>query len=205
MPWVSEPERLSVLRAWGLTEPVLRLARHDLPHPAFWYRCQPAFKPYRGAPPPCGPPAVPLWECGGTITAARMEVETRAFVQHDAEEGTARFVAASEQGLLAHLFVALYEDEADDLEGAAKSVGFAHLPRLLTEWSRPPVRSSNHARRLADLIATIDISQDVQNEPNLARWGRPTPSTRASARPDSAPAPRALFREERGRSASGRR
>src|SRR5438045_9725621 len=91
---------------------------------------------------PAGNPLVPMWEDrGGGVTAVRLGETGLEFVEFSIEAPEEyRIVARTEQGLLAHLFITLYE-AADEpgkeaaLPEHAASVGFEHYADLVSASS----------------------------------------------------------------------
>lgn len=127
----------AVLRELGLTEGLLNhLEADDLDHP-FGYRCQPAY--YWRSSPIAGRGIVALWECGTVISYFNQN--NRRFEQCSLENiGEVWCSYSSLQGLLAELFIDVYEDEVeiDILIEYAKLFGFLGIERLLIEVQTPP-------------------------------------------------------------------
>jgi hypothetical protein len=137
MPVVPETTRLNELRRLGLSEPVVRLAAGDHPHPAFRFACQGPWAAYHAAAVPDGPPLAPLWQCSGGVTGVWVQDGRPEFIEVNIETDSDEYevLAHTEQGLLARLFFDLVEYEAndrgdDDLPGAAAAVGFRYLDEV---------------------------------------------------------------------------
>ncbi|MDQ1812126.1 hypothetical protein RBA41_02305 [Massilia sp. CCM 9210] len=127
----------AVLRELSLTEGLLnQLEADDLDHP-FGYRCQPAY--YWRSSPIAGRGIVALWECGTVISYFNQN--NRRFEQCSLENIDEVWCSYSSlQGLLAELFIDVYEDEVeiDILIEYAKLFGFLSIERLLIEAQTPP-------------------------------------------------------------------
>jgi hypothetical protein len=142
MPVVSQRERLEALRRLGISEAVIELAAGKNRRAAFEYECSEPYMIYGCMVVPAGDPLVPLWEdrCGG-VTAVRPGQIGLEFVEFSVEAPEDyRIVAKSEQGLLAHLFLILYEgSDAPPKEAAlpqdAASVGFQYYADLVSAYS----------------------------------------------------------------------
>jgi hypothetical protein len=162
MAVVPENERLDTLRRLGMSDPLVRLAAGEPVHPAFGFRCQaPPWYSYRGAGCPAGPPLAPLWDCGDTVTAVWERAGRPEFIEFSIEADEEFWVlAASEQGLWAALFVAMFEDEdgaVEPLRGAAESVGFRFLDRVVAGHQEADLSTfDTHAAWLRALVAGID-------------------------------------------------
>jgi hypothetical protein len=127
MPVVPEGQRLDNLRRLGLSEALIRQSGGDHVHPLLEFRCPgPPLYSYRGARSPEGPPLVPLWDCGDSVTGVwvRDGLEFIEFSIEAPEEHTV--LARTEQGLWATVFVHLYEDRNGlDSRRSAKPPGLS--------------------------------------------------------------------------------
>jgi len=141
MPVVSRRQRLEALRRLGISQAVIELAAGRNRRAAFDYHCQPPYMIYGCIVVPAGDPLVPLWEDrGGGVTAVRPGETGLEFVEFSVETPeNYRIVARTEQGLLAQLFVTVYEAAHDPPKVAAlpqdaASVGFQYLAELVSAY-----------------------------------------------------------------------
>jgi hypothetical protein len=122
----------AALRKLGLSEfMIAHLEKDDLDAP-LGYRCQPPC--YWETSPLAKRGIIPLWECGMVIWY--FNPETKMFENCSLENiGDVWHRYASLQSVLAELFLELYEDEAEieEVRGLARSAGFHHIDRMLTE------------------------------------------------------------------------
>ena len=149
--------RLEQLSQWIHSKPILSLASGHLPHKAFWYRCAKVYKLAAMGDQVPGPPLVDLWECGDSITACRMNQGVLEFVEFNVEHPEdIEVIATSEQGLLAHVFIELSEDEDDDqlLRDAAASVGYRWLEETLRFQSQNG-GDPEYRRKLREFVLSI--------------------------------------------------
>jgi hypothetical protein len=120
------------LRNFGFAEGLIaHLENHDLDAP-LGFRCQPALAWRRT--PMDERDIVRLWESGMVLTY--FDRDSGTFAQCSLENPTdvwARYGAV--QGVLAELFIDLYEDglEIEQLQETADEAGFLHLDRLMRE------------------------------------------------------------------------
>src|SRR5438034_666015 len=127
MPVVPEGDRLDALRRLGLSDPLVRVSAGERVHPLFWFRCQgPPWHSYHGAGCPDGPPLVPLWDCGDTVTGVWERGGRLEFIRFDVDDPEGYdTLASTEQGLWAMVLADLHEDgcEAapDDFRMAARA------------------------------------------------------------------------------------
>jgi hypothetical protein len=141
MPIVSRRERLEVLRRLGISDAVIDLAAGKNRRAIFDYYCTPPYMIYECVVVPAGNPLVPLWEDrGGGATAVRPGETGLEFIEFSVEAPEEyRIVARTEQGLLAHLFITLYEAcDSPAKEAAlpedATSVGFQYCSELVSAY-----------------------------------------------------------------------
>lgn len=139
MPVVPDERRIEELRRLGISDPVIRQSASEEVHPIFSTRCKPPFYSYHGAVCPAGPPLVPLWDSGDTVTAVWQPDDRLEFIEFRIEcRGEYQVLARTEQGLLANLFVNLLEDEDDvgpeQRETAATLIGFRFLPEVIAAY-----------------------------------------------------------------------
>lgn len=116
----------------GVTRALLNHLHADDPVDPFWYRC---CKPQNWkSSPMTEPEVVPLWECGTVISY--FNVKSGCFERCSIEntnEIWSKYTTI--QGLLAELFIDVYEDELEMsvLSKYADLFGFHSLSRLLVE------------------------------------------------------------------------
>ena len=123
-----------VLRALGLSANMLRHLDGDSVVAPFDYRCQEA-RAWRASP-IAGRGIVALWECGMVLDYFnRANGRFERCSLENIDEVWCSY--ASLQGLLAELFLSVYEDEVDDaaLRACASLFGFHEVERLLAEVS----------------------------------------------------------------------
>jgi hypothetical protein len=163
MPVIPEDQRLTGLREIGVSEAVIRLSAGEVIHELFGFRCRtPPFFVYHGANPPDGPMFAPLWDCCDIATGVWEREGQLEFLEFSIEEADEyRVLAHTEQGLLASLFVSLYEDrddlELDDFREPARLVGFRHLEEVVAAYDRNSQASlPEHESFRRRLIEQID-------------------------------------------------
>jgi hypothetical protein len=146
------------LLALGLTPALVSFVfTEEKPRP-FTNWCEP-----REAGWPCVCPAdataiYPLWTCNADVTTVCLRAGRLEFLElrHDDPEPT--FLAATEQGLLARLFVPILESPSATparLKTAAALVGFQHLDGLL-RWHKRNGSRSDFAEQLNRFVRSID-------------------------------------------------
>jgi hypothetical protein len=164
MPVVSRRQRLEALRSLGISATVVELAAGENRRAPFDYYCRPPDKIYECADTPEGEPLVPMWEDRGErATAVRPAATGLEFVQLSVEAPEEyQIVAKTEQGLLAHLFITLYEacDEPAEetaLSAAAASVGFRYYPELVNAYDAAEHRTfEEHESFVRAFVDSID-------------------------------------------------
>jgi hypothetical protein len=105
----------------------------------------------------------PLWSCNADITALWVRQGQREFVKLYHDDPGVVFLAKTEQGLLARLFVPLVEAEdwKDEkasrrrLRQAAGRVGFQHLDEVLALYEQPD-GDEDFGGRLDRLVRSLD-------------------------------------------------
>ena len=165
MAAVAEDLRMAELRRLGASEPLVRLASGDCVHAAFRDCCLgPPHYTYNGAPPPSGPPFVPLWDHCDTVVGVWRRQDGPEFIEYDIEADYPdeyEPLARTEQGFWATRFDFLYQCDVplEELREAAVAVGFRFLDRQL-EWlaaaSDRLATFDGHAGWLQELVAGID-------------------------------------------------
>lgn len=155
MPVVPKDTRLSQLRALGVAEQLIEVAAGTRTHPWLWYRClaPPELCYLGGALPPVGPPFIPLWESrGGSVTGVWSLLDGCEFLRFNVEAPEEPdFLARTEQGLWATLFVGLYFRPLADL------LGFAHLDRVLDHYEATDHETfAAHHDSMKTLVAAVD-------------------------------------------------
>jgi hypothetical protein len=164
MPVVSRRQRLGALRILGISDAIIELAAGNNRRATFDYYCTSPYMIYDCEDAPEGDPLVPLWEDrGGGATAVRPGETGLEFVQFSVEAPEEhRIVARTEQGLLAHLFITLYEacdepaNEAALSEDAA-SVGFNYYSELVSAYDAAEHSTfEEHESFVRDFVASID-------------------------------------------------
>jgi len=103
--------------------------------------------------------AYPLWACSADqlLLIVSHDGGRRAFVVGSHEGSEVCLAAYTSQGVLAHLFNSLYEDEVaiDALESAAAYVGFEHLKATIAFAERHGA-ARHWSMRHREFIASID-------------------------------------------------
>lgn len=164
MPVVSSRQRLGALRSLGISDAVIALAAGENRRATFDYHCTLPYMVYGCPDTPAGDPLVPLWEDrGGGVTAVRRAETGLEFLQFSVEApGDYQIAARTEQGLLAHLFITLYEacdepaKEAALSEDAA-SVGFAYYPELVGTYDAAEHSTfDEHEAFVRAFVASVD-------------------------------------------------
>jgi hypothetical protein len=158
MPVVPEAERLGVLSQYGVSAELIHIAEGKLIPAALAFRCQPVYLPYAKAGSPGGFLSVPLWEVGTEITAVCSDSTGLMFFTYSAEAPEYIYpIGHSEQGLWAHLFVNLIEDEVQDLETLAEEIKFRYFALLVQRYDTTLHSTwEQHAAFLNALITEID-------------------------------------------------
>ena len=162
MPVVAEHERKELLRRFGISDRVVEQSTDSSRHTLLDYRCKTPWYPYNGAGCPEGLPVVPIWECGDIITAVRGYPDGLEFIRYGIEwPDECERIAVTEQGMLAHLFVDLIEDndefQVDDFMDVADSIGFRFLATVFARYNAVPHDTSqDHSMFLASLASVID-------------------------------------------------
>ncbi|MDB5307172.1 MAG: hypothetical protein JWO38_1374 [Gemmataceae bacterium] len=162
MPVVEDVHRLDVLRRLGLSDPLVRQSSGEQLHPLFWFRCQgPPWYSYHGAGCPEGPPLMPLWDKGDTVTAAWVKDGRLEFIEFGIEWSDEYVVLAhTEQGLWATVFVLLLEDEdsleLEDFREPAWVVRFRFLDRLVYGRDGGTQTFEEHRAWLREVVEGID-------------------------------------------------
>jgi len=148
----------------GISTAVIELAAGNNRRAAFDYYCTTPYMVYACADAPAGDPLVPMWEDrGGGVTAVRPAETGLEFLEFSVEAPQEyRIVARTEQGLLAHLFITLYEacDEPDAeaalLEDAA-SVGFLYCSELVSAYDAAEHRTfEEHQSFVGAFVDSVD-------------------------------------------------
>jgi len=159
---VSRRQRLAELRRLGVSESVVQLAAGKNRRAAFRFHCGIPWKSYRGAGAPAGELVIPMWECGDSVTALRTNRGKVEFVTFSVESPKKVWdVVRSEQALLAHLFIELYEDADEDeerrLAADARSVGFRYFRELVSAYSKSKHTTSNqHTAFVRRFVGSIE-------------------------------------------------
>lgn len=138
MPLIPDPDRLEVLRGWGVSEATLRLSGGELLHRVFHdVALGPPWHIYRGTIwiPEQGELA-PLWECSSSVEAVLRDDSGTHFIRLPFEAETAEqleTLSKSEAGFWTHKFDFLYEcdEDEEDLRAAAASVGYSRIDDYL--------------------------------------------------------------------------
>lgn len=162
MPVVREEHRIEELQKLGLSESLIRLSEGKIPDETFQYRCKTPFYAYHGSRLPDGEIIVPLWDCGDFVTAVRGPTADKLeFIRFGIEYvDEFQIIARTEQGLLAHLLVELFEDNDEwtprEFEVPANLVGFRYMSTLVAEYNSSdhstPERHGEFVRRLVSAI-----------------------------------------------------
>ncbi len=124
-----------------LPKSVLEIFDGQLPHPALAYRCQSPWHIFSSPIDLVGGDIIPLWECGGSVTAYQHSQPRGRFIGFSLEHPEDVTVFGSSfQSASAALLVGLWEDEKSDreLEEVARLLDFRHLDRLLRECESRP-------------------------------------------------------------------
>ena len=176
MPVVPEGQRTDNLRRLALSEALIRQSCGDHVHPLFQFRCPgPPFYSYHGAGSPGGPPLVPLWDCGDSVTGVWVRDGRLEFIEFSIEGHEEYTVLAhTEQGLWATVFVNLYEDRdqlaPEAFRDAAGAVGFRFLDRVLEWYASADVATfETHAAFVSSLVAASTASPPGHSPP----WSGP--------------------------------
>lgn len=163
MPAIAENKRISELRRLGVSEAIIKLASGDCLHELFRHRCLgPPHYVYHGAGTPDGPPMVPLWDSGDTVTAIWERGKGIEFIEFSIESHNEyTLIARTEQGFWTAQFDFFYECEASlaELHEGASRVGFRFLDRHLESRvaAEDGLRTfEDHKAWLRDLVASID-------------------------------------------------
>src|SRR5262245_11976342 len=132
MPVVPEDDRITTMRGWGLSEPLIRLACGEDVHRQFrvgfqgppWYIYRSSDRSVR---PPRGPRFAPLWEFCERVIGVWQKSGGLEFIRFSfGDPQEYEVLARTEQGFWAVVFDFLYESEApmEQLHSAAAAVGF---------------------------------------------------------------------------------
>jgi hypothetical protein len=163
MPLVNEGDRLDALRRLGLSPAVVELARGRNQGTAFWFHCAEPYMPFaEGARNPEGPKLVPLWACGDTVTAGRERDGRLEFIEYSMEAPEEyEVIAHTEQGLLATLFISMYEgqqgEDEQSLAAAATSAGFRYFREMVEAYTGSRHNAfESHAEFVRAFTARID-------------------------------------------------
>lgn len=163
MPILPEDDRIKELQRLGLSESLIRLSEGMTPNEIFKYRCKTPFYVYHGSRLPEGEAIVPLWDCGDVVTAVRGPSSNKLeFIRFGIEYvDEFQIIARTEQGMLAHLFVELFEDNDEwtprEFDEPANLVGFRYMPMLVAEYnSSDHSTSERHGEFVRRLVSAID-------------------------------------------------
>jgi hypothetical protein len=163
MPVVPEENRIKELQRLGLSESLILLSEGKILDEMFEYRCKTPFYVYHGSRLPEGELIVPLWDCGDVVTALRgPSADELEFIRFGIEHvDEFQVIARTEQGLLAHLFVELLEDNDEwtprEFDESANLVGFRYMSTLVTEYnSSDHSTSERHGEFVRRLVSAID-------------------------------------------------
>jgi hypothetical protein len=180
MPVVAEAERVSTLRQWGVSDPLIRLSTGEVLHDQFNDACLgPPWYVYHGSVrAPDGPPLAVLWEWSEQVTGVWQQADGLEFIRYGfGRPDEFEVLAHTEQGFWVTQFDFLYECAAplDELRAAAVAVGFRFLERHLASRQAAEARLGSfegHRAWLREVVAGID--RDAQDaEPGAA----PDPAT----------------------------
>jgi hypothetical protein len=171
MTVVPEAQRLSELQRVGVSELIIRLSAGEPVHDLFRFRCEsPPYAVYHGASVPVGPTFVPLWECCDSVTGVWERDGRLGFLEFSIEDPREyRAISNTEQGLLADLFLKLYEDRddlgLDDFREPARLIGFRFLDEMVTAYEGAPHATFEAQKSFQrDFLARID--RLVSGEPD---------------------------------------
>jgi hypothetical protein len=164
MPVVPEHERIATLRAWGISEPLIRLSCGEVVHEQFRVSCLgPPWHIYHGSvASPNGPPLAALWELSDQVFGVWRRGGGLEFIRYGFEgPNDFEILANTEQGFWAAQFDFLYECDAplDELRTAAVVVGFRFVERHLSSRAAADSRLGTfeaHRAWLRELVAGID-------------------------------------------------
>jgi len=163
MAVIARAQRMAELQRLGLSAPLMRLADGECVHEAFRASCLgPAFYVYHGADAPAGPPLIPLWDSGDTVSGVWEKSDGLEFIEFSIEmPDEFEKIARTEQGFWATRFDFLYECDLPDeeLQRAAASVGFRFLDRHLASREAAEERLDTfkgHRAWLRELVESID-------------------------------------------------
>lgn len=124
----------------------------------FEFRCQPAQSGWTCYVPDDVDVAYPLWSSNADQTLLTVSRGAVAFADGYHDDPTFDRISGTAQGLLATLFISLYESEVtdDDLTAAAAFAGFRFLADCIRFQNSNGADYANWDSLLADFIATID-------------------------------------------------
>ncbi len=124
----------------------------------FSYRCAPAANGWTCFVPDDAEVAHPLWSCNANQTLIFVSQGTVLYAKGSHESPTIDPIARTPQGLLADLFIDLYEDETEltELEAAADFAGFRFLGDCIEFQTANGANAIQWESLLADFIAAID-------------------------------------------------
>lgn len=174
MTVVPEDQRIAELRRLGVSEALVRLASGDRVHETFRNSCLgPPHHPYHLAPPPPGPPFVPLWDNQDGVVGVWERSDGLEFIEYDIEaEDPDEYtpLAHTEQGFWVTQFDFFNQCDVPptELREAADAVGFRYLDRYLTELEAAATAgrldtSEGQDAWLQELIAAIDQESDYSS------------------------------------------
>jgi hypothetical protein len=146
------------LLAAGLTRPFVAFVFTEPKPRPFTNWCEP-----RGAGWPCALPedaeaVYPLWTRNADVTAAVVRGGRLTFMELNHDDPEPVELAATEQGLLARLFVSLIESPSATPAGlrrAAALAGFRHLDELLA-WHERDEGADPFEARLGQFVRALD-------------------------------------------------
>jgi len=154
-----------MLRRWGISAPLIRLACGDVLHELFrLHYGRPPWHIYRSVEPPAGPPLAALWEWSSQIVGVWRGDNGLEFIRFSFEAPKEyRILAHTEQGFWITQFDFLYEIDAPlaDLRAAARAVEFQFVEEYLAARQtaeRTLGTFEAHERWLRALVASIDGS-----------------------------------------------
>jgi hypothetical protein len=124
---------------------------------SFSYWCDPADEGWSIAVPDDWEAAYPLWSTNGNQTLLLRSGTSYAFAHGSHDDEDVDIVAQTVQGLLADLFITLWESDESEpaLRHAAEFCGFRHLDEVL-EFERQHNRDRDYSKQRSRFIARVD-------------------------------------------------
>lgn len=151
----------------GLSEPLVKFVMEEPRTGIFTYWCEDKYGGWLCSIPTDVTAVYPLWSCNGDLTVLWVRNGNREFVRTYHDDPESRFLAFTEQGLLARLFHRVMEsqdwntpsevaDSEQVLMAAAKRLGFTYMQEFLDLYMQSDKDPDGYSQRIEKLILSID-------------------------------------------------